>query len=139
MFALSGMAFVSFSLRRLRAILVSIATTVWDIAGDLPGDSRFVNTDYFSDFGKRVACLEQSFNLVTIVKVKLFVFLHDNTNISRLAENPEGLALQGLLSCCTYYLNSDRIKKPLQELNPEEVWITINLKIYKSLIPAPPG
>src|SRR6056297_4324078 len=133
MFALSGMAFVSFSLRRLRAILVSIATTVWDIAGDLPGDSRFVNTNYFSDFGKRVACLEQSFNLVTIVKVKLFVFLHDNTNISRLAENPEGLALQGLLSCCTYYLNSDRIKKPLQELNPEEVWITINLKIYKSL------
>src|SRR6056297_747822 len=110
MFALSGMAFVSFSLRRLRAILVSIATTVWDIAGDLPGDSRFVNTDYFSDFGKRVACLEQGFNLVTIVKVKLFVFLHDNTNISRLAENPEGRALQGLMSCCTYYLNSHNIR-----------------------------
>ena len=108
MLAFIAMTLVGFALSLHRTILIGISPTFWNIAGKLTGDSRFVNTDYFSDFGKRVACLEQSFNLVTIVKVKLFVFLHDNTNISRLAENPEGRAPQGLMSCCTYYLNSHR-------------------------------
>lgn len=47
---------------------------------------------------------------MTIFKAELFVFLHDNTNISRLAENPEGRAPQGSFSCCTYLLNSEMNK-----------------------------
>ncbi|CAN5206536.1 hypothetical protein BH23BAC3_BH23BAC3_32090 [soil metagenome] len=31
---------------------------------------------------------------MTIFQAELFVFLHENTNISRLAENPEGRAPQ---------------------------------------------
>jgi hypothetical protein len=33
---------------------------------------------------------------MTAFKVKLFVFLHSNTNIRRLAENPEGARPSGL-------------------------------------------
>jgi hypothetical protein len=44
------------------------------------------------------------------VKAKFFVSLHNNTNISRLAEIPEGRAPQGFFSCCTYLLNSKLIK-----------------------------
>jgi len=45
-----------------------------------------VYTKDFSDGGLGVSGVQKSFKLVGVLKVKLFVFLHDNTNITRLAE-----------------------------------------------------
>ena len=50
MFAFIAVAVDGFSLSRLRAILVGIATTGGDITGQLTRNSRLVNADNFSDF-----------------------------------------------------------------------------------------
>ena len=50
MLAFITMTLVGFALCLHRTILIGISPTVWNIAGKLTGDSRFVNTDYFSDF-----------------------------------------------------------------------------------------
>ena len=77
------------------------------ISEKFPAEGRPADTDQVSDDWLVTPGIQQGFDFMTVVKTELFVFLHDNTNISRLAENPEGCAPQGFFSRCTYLFNSE--------------------------------
>jgi len=67
------------------------------ITFELPTDCEAMYTEGSGNLALVMACIEQGFDLMTIFYAELGIFLHDNTNITRLAEDLRGILLRSFL------------------------------------------
>ncbi|MDR8389846.1 hypothetical protein NC796_01770 [Aliifodinibius sp. S!AR15-10] len=71
----------------LRAIIFALRAVGGYITFELPADGRAMHADGPGHLAFGMTCFQQSFDLMTIVFTELGVFLHSNTNITRLADD----------------------------------------------------
>src|SRR5699024_1510635 len=85
-FGLVGVALIGKLLGRICLITLVCWALVSYIARKLTADSGFVHTNVISDFCLIESLFQQGLNLMAIFLAQVVIFVHDNTNISRLAE-----------------------------------------------------
>jgi hypothetical protein len=96
-FRLFPMALVGELLSGTRAIALVRRSIIGYITFEFPTDGGAMYPNGSGNLALGMACIEQGFDLMTIFYAELGVFLHDNTNITRLAEDLRGIPLRSFL------------------------------------------
>ena len=113
-FRFVSVATVGQLLGMFRAIMLALRPFIGYITFEFPTDCRAMYTEGSGNLALGMACIEQGFDLMTIFYAELGVFLHDNTNITRLAEDLRGIPLRSyfvlhlLLELRTQKVQDDR-------------------------------
>jgi hypothetical protein len=91
------MALVGQLLGSTRTVVLVRRLFIGYITFELPTDGGAMYPNGSGNLDLGMACIEQGFDLMTIFYAELGVFLHDNTNITRLAEDLRGIPLRSFL------------------------------------------